>query len=242
MDSLTDADKTQRRSLVSHLSTQQEKIVERWMMKCLQAEALVPFTCLSRQEFTEAIRALLALFIQNILNGSQTRNLGERVSQFHHWQGEDSLGEWAKGIANFYDVLSEQILLFLEHHPQTQPRVISQVFSQLLQLSQQVNRDSYCYADGLRQTRVERPPQTIQQVSNTRPESAIQRVEQLRQVEHDLRSTFGILSTVASLLQRPLKTDDRAKYLDMLNRNVNAASNLLNRLLASSPFEEVSES
>ncbi|QMW06232.1 hypothetical protein [Spirosoma foliorum] len=219
MDSLTDDDKTQRRSLASHLSTQQETIVERWMMKCLQTEARLPFACFSHQEFTEEIRALLSLFIQNVLNESQTRDLGERISQFHHLQGKHSLEEWAMALANFYDVLSEHILLFLEHHPQIQPRVITQVFSQLLQLLQQVNSDNY-----------------------SRPESAIHRVKQLRQVEHDLRSTFGILSTVASLLQRPLKTDDRAKYLDMLHRNVNAASNLLNRLLAYSPFEEVGES
>ncbi|MVM36186.1 hypothetical protein GO755_39610 [Spirosoma sp. HMF4905] len=231
MGSLTEDDKTQLRLLANHLSVQQETIVERWRMKCLQDEALLFFNRLSRKEFTEAIRVLLSRFIQHIMGGFQTRNLSERASQLHHWQDGYSLSEWVIAVANFYDVLNEQFQQFLELYPQTQPRVITQVYSQLFQLSQQVNSAYIWYANELQQTRAEQQPQMHQQTLDTHPQLAIQHVDHLLKAAHDLRSTFGILSTAASLLQKPLKTDDRAKYVDMLQRNVNVATHLLNQLL-----------
>ena len=238
MDLLTDDDKRQLRLLANHLSNKQETIVERWRTKCTQDDAPPVFTFPSLKEFTNPMLALLHLLIQRIKGDSWPSDLGERVSQLHRWQDGNTLAEWVKAVDIFYDVLNEQFQQFLELYPQTQPRIISQVYSQLLHLSNQVNSNSISYADQMQQTRAEKQQQARQLSLDTQPQSPSQRVDHLQKAAHDLRSAFGILSTAASLLQRPLKTDDQVKYLDMLDRNVKVANHLLNQLLAHPPFEE----
>lgn len=44
--------------------------------------------------------------------------------------------------------------------------------------------------------------------------------EQLRQTTHDLRTSFAILRSAASLLQMAKMKKEREQFMDMLNRNV----------------------
>ncbi|MBD2753938.1 hypothetical protein [Spirosoma validum] len=242
MSSLTDADKAQLGQLADYLLSQQEIIVDRWQTKCSLDEALHPFTCHSRQAYTEMLRVLLHRLIQRVMGESRVSGLDGRSLQLYCWQGGYSLAEWFRVVDNLYDVLDEQIQQFLERYPQTQPWVITQVYRQLLNLSKQVSRDSIGYADQLWQTRGDEPLPTLPLAPDTRPHLAIPRVDHLRQAAHDLRSAFGILATAASLLQRPLKATDRTKYLDMLHRNVNVAVHSLNQVLTYAPVEESGQS
>ncbi|SFE28565.1 hypothetical protein [Spirosoma endophyticum] len=238
MGSLTDDDKAQLGQLADYLVTQQETIVDRWRTNCSLDEALHPFPCRSCQACTETFLVLLHRLIQRIPDESRATDLDDTSRQLCCWQGVYSVAQGFRIVDTLYDVLDEQIQQFIECYPQTPPRVITQVYRHLLQLSQQISSDSSCYVDQCRQTRANEPRESLPLAPETRPQLAIPRVDYLRQSAHDLRSTFGILTSAASLLQKPLKANDRAKYLDMLHRNVNVAKHLLNQLLANAPFEE----
>ena len=73
--------------------------------------------------------------------------------------------------------------------------------------------------------------QTLRLALDNQQQQIKQLVDRLQQSSHNLRGHLGILVTVASLLQQPLKDDDREKFLEMLSRNMRSADHVLNQLL-----------
>ncbi len=131
-------------------------------------------------------------------------------------------------LNNLYIILDEEIQEFLSLHPQTQSQVIAQAYGQLLRLSNDVGREGLLYIDRVGQISTAEQVQTL----NNLQRQINQLVDHLQQSVHDLRSHLGIFSTAATLLQQPLKSDDRAKSMAMLGRNVTAAEHILGQLLA----------
>ena len=243
MVSLTDDDKTQLGQLTDYLFSRQATIVDRWLTECSLDEAIQPFINRSREVYRDQCLLLFHIFIQRITGGFRASDLIEKGGQINlnPWQGGYSLAEWIMAVDIFYSVLDEQIQQFLELHPQTNPWLITQVYSQLHRLLREVNRDSITYIDQVKQTEADEQIQTLRVALYSLQQLSRQRVNHLQQVAHDLRSSYGILSSAASLLQRPLKDDDRAKFIDMLNRNVNIAQQLLDQLMAYAQSEEGSD-
>lgn len=223
---------TQCGQFTAYLGTRREAMVAQWLAECVQDQALGARVG-SAGEDTDLFRDLLQLFTRRIAAEPAGDGV-ERAARygFHRWQRGYTLTELLAYLNNGYNIFDLAINQYLELHPQTQPQVINQAHKQLLQLSQEVTRGCVLSVDQQQRTTAMQQVQTLQLALDSLHQQINDRVDQQHHIAHDLRASLGIISSAASLLKLAADDDERAKYVDMITRNVKAAVPQLNQLLA----------
>ncbi|MFD2937795.1 sensor histidine kinase [Spirosoma flavum] len=214
------------------LYARRESILNQWRLKCADDVEMDTRNSFSREEFYDQMPVLLNVLGQRLMGQEPETNPTERAGQhgLHRWQRGYSLKELTNELANFYEILAQEITQYIDLYPDTKPQVITQVHGQLLRLAREANLGSVLYYDQLRQTSAAEQAQTLQHTLDQLNEMSRQRGEHLRQTSHDLRSSFGILFGAANLLKMPDKAAERDQYIDMLNRNLGTIQHMLHQM------------
>jgi signal transduction histidine kinase len=229
--------------LSEYLFARRESILNQWRTRCSIDANLHTRTSFSREEFNDQMPVMLNILAQRLMGEPDESDAVERAGQhgLHRWQRGYSLAELMNELANFCDILDKELAQFLDAYPQTQPGVIAQAYGQLLRLSRDINLGSVMYYDQLRQTSAGEQVQALQQSLAKLHQVTRQRGQHLRQASHDLRGSFGIATGAAQLLQLPAKEEERAQFLDILNRNLHETEHMLTQLLDYARLEAAQE-
>ncbi|PRY25886.1 hypothetical protein CLV58_13621 [Spirosoma oryzae] len=223
----------QRNHLADYLTAHQGSILHSWRMTGIPDEALQERAHLSGGELADLLPPLLTFFARGIAGESQERDLVDSVCQhqIHRWQRGYPLGHLLTELDNFYTALDTEIQAFLKAYPRTRPDIIALAYSQLRQLVKLVNAGVVLPVDQLEQTRADGQVKTFQAALDKLQQKNSLRVDQLRQVAHDMRNCLGIITTVASMLQDVLTDGNQLKCQDMISRNGLAAHQLFEKLV-----------
>lgn len=243
MEQPTDTYTQQLHQLNSYLYARRESILNRWRTRCSAEPGMSTRKRFSREEFNDHIPALLEILSERLVGAPPDSDPVEHASLhgLHRWQRSYSLSELMAELANFYDVLDEELRDYLEQFPDTQPTVMAHAYRQLLRLSQEIGQGSLLSYDQLLQTSAAERLQTLEESLDQLETLTRQRGQQIRQTSHDLRGSFGIISGTAQLLQLPADDDERNQFVESLNRNVQGALHLLNQLLDYARLEAAQE-
>lgn len=127
--------------LSDYLFARRESILNQWRTRCSVDADLHTRTSFSREEFNDQMPVMLNLLAQRLAGQPDESDAVERAGQhgLHRWQRGYSLSELMNELANFIDILDEELHQFLEIYPQTQPGIIDQAHRQLLRLSKNIN-------------------------------------------------------------------------------------------------------
>ncbi|SOD90490.1 sensor histidine kinase [Spirosoma fluviale] len=214
------------------LYSRREAILNQWRLRCANDAGMDTRNSFGREEFYDQMPVLLNILGQWLMGKDPETDPVERAGQhgLHRWQRGYSLKELTHELANFYDILAEEIKQYVDLYPDTRPQVIIQVHGQLLRLVKEATTGSVLYYDQLRQTSAAEQAQTLQHTLDQVNELSRQRGEHLRQTSHDLRASFGVLFGAATLLKMPAEADERDQYVDMLNRNLGTIQHMLHQM------------
>jgi len=214
------------------LYSRREAILNQWRLRCATDAGMDTRNSLGREEFYDQMPVLLNILGQRLMGQEPETDPVERAGQhgLHRWQRGYSLKELTNELANFYDILAEEIKQYVDLYPDTRPQVIIQIHGQLLRLVKEATTGSVLYYDQLRQTSAAEQAQTLQHTLDQVNEISRQRGEHLRQTSHDLRASFSVLLGAATLLKMPAEADERDQYVDMLNRNLGTIQHMLHQM------------
>ncbi len=220
------------RQLTDYLYARREAILTTWRTRCSVDIDLLTRTSFSREEFNDQMPVLLDILAQRLLEQEVKTDPVELAGQhgLHRWQRGYSFQELLQELNHFYLTLTEEIYQYLQLYPDTPASVIALVNQHLVRLATEVNAGSIIYYDSLRQTSAAEQAQSLQLALDHLQQLTHRRSEHLREMTHDLRGNFGLVSGAASLLKMPLKEGERQQFLDMLSRNVGKAVSLLEQL------------
>ncbi|MVM35693.1 hypothetical protein GO755_37105 [Spirosoma sp. HMF4905] len=209
--------------LSAYLRGRREPIINQWEATYSPSEAGYI------QAGTDQRRGLLDLFPQRITDEPKARERVEPPDPYesHRWPEGYTLAKVITELTNFYDIVDLEIQQFLALYPHTQSLVVNQAYRQLGRLSNEVTKRNVLYSTP------KQPNPDSEPLKARQPIPAIRHLDvQLHQTSHDLRASFGIIASAASLLLLPLKDSDRANYLAMITRNVTIAEHHLHQLVA----------
>ena len=217
--------------LVEYLDMRRETILNAWRTRCLDDSNLNSKIGFAREEFNDQAPALLNILAQRLRGEHQEANPLDVAGGhgLHRWQRGYSLPELLTEFEHLYWVVLDEIQTFQQQHSQLSGDALSQIYRHLFKLEAESTRGSVLYYDQLRQTNAAEQANSLQE-SLGKLQLSKQQGEHLRHSSHDLRSSFGILTGAATLLQLPNTEKEREKYIAMLNRNLTSLHDMLLQL------------
>lgn len=218
--------------LVEYLDMRREAILTSWRTRCQEDPELNSKIAFSREEFNDQAPALLNILAQR-LRGEKEEASPLVVAGghgLHRWQRGYSLPELLTEFEHLYWVVLDEIQAFLQQGNRLSEDALSHIYRQVFKLEGESTRGSVLYFDQLRQTNAAEQANSLQQSLDKLQQLSKQQGEHLRHNSHDLRSSFGILSSAATLLKLPNTEQERDQYVDMLNRNLASIQGLLLQL------------
>ena len=231
--------------LVSYLFTRREANLANWRTMCEQDPILSKVSALSREEFDNLLPITLGILEQRLLSQPEEADpvLTAHNHGLHRWHKAHSLPETLQELHHLTYILNQEIIIFQALFPQTDAGLLVRAQSQITQLMSQTIMGSVDKYDELQRFDAVSRLATLQQALEQMEEVSQQRGEILRSSSHDLRGSFGIINTAAFLLkQEDLDEEQRATYLEMLNRNLGQVQSLLTSLIDLSRLESGVES
>lgn len=226
--------------LASYLFTRREAILNNWRTAFEQDPAVKRRPILNREEFNDLIPVILDILEQRFLG--QTQEADPTVTAITHglqrWQKAYPLLDNMRELYHLEQSLFNEILAFYELFPQTDPKLLLQIQQQIAQLISETIEGSVQKYDELQRLEAANRANALQQAIDHMQTMARQRGDLLRTSSHDLKSSFGIISSAASLLHMDgLSEQERDQYTAMLNRNLTAVHTMLNSLMDLSRLE-----
>ena len=220
---------------VAHLYASRELLLNAWRTRCQTDLALTTRSSFSREEFNDQMPALLHIFSQRLLGEEPETNSVEKAGQhgLHRWQRGYSLPELLSELDHFYKVLLDEFQLYVTHHPDLHPDLLSLVYRQLYQISRDSYQGSVIYYDRLRETNAAEHAANLQLALNRVNELVQLQGTHLRMSADDLRSGFGVLMGVIGatrLLEMPNTAKDRKALYQTLNLNLTLIRDMLLQL------------
>ena len=220
---------------VAHLYTSRESLLNAWRTLCQSDLALTTRSSFSREEFNDQMPALLNIFSQRLLGEMPETDSVEKAGQhgLHRWQRGYSLPELLSELDHFYKVLLDEFQLYVSHHPDLHPDLLSLVYRQLYQISRDSYQGSVIYYDRLRETNAAEQAANLQLALNQVNELVQLQDEHLQMSADELRSSFGVLMGVIGatrLLEMSNTAKDREALVQTLNLNLTMIRDMLLQL------------
>ena len=218
--------------LVDYLAMRRDTILNTWRTRCLEDPDLKSKIGFAREEFNDQAPALLNILAQRLRGENQEANPLDVAGGhgLHRWQRGYSLPELLTEFEHLYWVVLDEVQAFQQQHSLLSGDVLSQIYRQVFKLEAESTRGSVLYYDQLRQTNAAEQASTLQESLGKLQQLSKQQGEHLRHNTHDLRSSFGVALSAASLLQLPTTKKERDQYVDMLNRNLTSIRDMLLQL------------
>ncbi|MVM28695.1 sensor histidine kinase [Spirosoma sp. HMF4905] len=231
--------------LVSYLFTRREAILNNWRQACEHDPSLQRISSLSREEFNNLIPIIFNILEQRLLNIPQEADptITATSHGLHRWQKAYALPETMRELSHLTQILLSEVIAFQELFPQTDARLLLQAQQKLVQLMTETIDGSVQKYDEFQRLEAANRFSTLQQAFEQIQELSRQRGDLLRTSSHDLKSSFGIINSAASLLKMEgLTEQERGQFLDMLNRNLTHVQSMLGSLMDLSRLEAGEES
>ncbi|QRR00081.1 sensor histidine kinase [Dyadobacter sandarakinus] len=228
------------KEVTNYLFTRREAILNNWRNACEQDKSLTKISTMSREEFNNLLPIVLDILEQRLLSQPEDEDL-TYVSEghaLHRWQKALSLMDSVRELNHLTQVFHHELETFDELFPETNKSLLLHVYGKIVSLMQETATGSLTKYDELQRLKAAARVQTLEQALDRMNSLVQNRGDVLRKSSHDLRSSVGIVSSAAWLLQLDsLTDDDRKNYLDMLNRNLDNVQSMLNDLMDLSRLE-----
>jgi len=226
--------------LVSYLFTRREAILSNWRMACEQDPALGKVSLLNREEFNNLLPIVLDILEQRLLNKPQQADLGMTAQGhgLHRWHKTHDLMETMQELNYLTRTLYSELELFTELYPETDKALIMYVHGQIVLLMQETIHGSLQKYDELQRLQASSRAATLQQALDQMQELSVQRNDMLRTSSHDLRGSFGMISSAAMLLKMEgLTPQEQQQFLDVMSRSLENVHAMLTGLMDLSRLE-----
>ena len=226
--------------IVSFLFSRRETLLNNWRTVCESDPTLGKISVLSREEFNNLIPAILDILEQRLLN--KTPDIEPAVAAeshgLHRWQKSHNLPDLLKELNHLSVILFEEMRLFRQLFPQTDPDAILQTQQRILELMNETIGGSITKHDELQRLEAANRAASLREALQKMEELSQQRGDLLRTSSHDLRSGFGLIHGAVQLLKLDdLSNEDRDRFLDILNRNLTNIQSMLTGLMDLSRLE-----
>lgn len=226
--------------LVTYLFTRREAILNNWRTACEQDPSLGKVTLLSREEFNNLLPIILDILEQRLLNKPQEEDLTitAQAHGLHRWHKAHALMETMHELNHLSQILYAEVELFQKLFPKVDANVLLYVQRQINTLMQQTIESSIQKYDELQRLQATSRTVALQQVVEQMQEMTQQRGDMLRTSSHDLRGSFGIVTSAAHLLKMEgLSQQEREKSLEILSRGLTNVQAMLTELMDLSRLE-----
>ncbi|MVM38096.1 sensor histidine kinase [Spirosoma sp. HMF3257] len=226
--------------LVSYLFTRREAILNNWRQACEHDPLLHRISSLSREEFNNLLPVILNILEERLLNKPQEADpaLTATSHGLHRWQKAFALPETMRELSHLTQILLNEVQAFQELFPQTDAKLLLQVQQAIVLLMDETINGSVQKYDEFQRLEAANRLSALQQALEQIQALSRQRGDLLRTTSHDLKSSFGIINSAATVLKMEgLSEQERDQFLDMLNRNLTHVQSMLGSLMDLSRLE-----
>ena len=226
--------------LVNYLFTRREAILNNWRTICEQDPALGKVSLLNREEFNNLIPIILDILENRLLDKIPEADLLQTAQGhgLHRWHKTLGLVDTMRELNYLTRVLYGELELFAQLFPDVDKALLMHVHSQIVMIMQETVDGSLQKYDELQRLQASSRAATLQQVVEQMQQLSTARIEMLRTSSHDLRGSFGIISSTATLLRMEGNTpEEQEQYLDMLTRSLTNVNAMLTGLMDLSRLE-----
>ncbi len=227
-------------SLADYLLSRRDAILQGWRISCDQDETLTHVVMLDRREFDDHVPMLLQVLEQRLSQQAETENPVSIAHDhgFHRWRRGRGLTEILTELDYLYAILHREVLLYQELFSALSSTNLADTFVEIARIKEETIRGSI--AEYLRQEQraADRRVAGLDQALMNLNQLGRDRNELLRTSSHDLKSGFGVIQGVATLLeQEENQAPERARLFEMLKRNLTNLQNMLGQLTDLSRLE-----
>ncbi|MEZ0539979.1 sensor histidine kinase [Fibrella arboris] len=220
--------------LVAFLFNRRETILNNWRSACEADTSLKKISILSREEFNNLMPVLLDSLEQQLLGKKPPvdPDTAARAHGLHRWQKSLGLPELLKELHHLSTQLVNELRLYRQLFPQSDPDLVLEVQRQMMALMNDIVSGSLSKHDELQRLQAADRAASLEEALQEMYDLSRQRGDMLRTSSHDLRSSLGLSRGAASLLQLDnLSEEDRKQSIDMLNRNLAHVESMLTSLM-----------
>lgn len=226
--------------LVSYIFTRREAILSNWRAACEQDPALVKVSMLSREEFNNLLPIILDILEQRLLNKPQEADASTTAQAhgLHRWHKAHDLMDTMRELNHLTQTLYSELQQYMQLFPNADKAMLLHVHGQIALLMQETTNGSVYKYDELQRLQAASRAIALQQAVDQMQELSLQRSDMLRTSSHDLRGSFGIVTSAAVLLKMEgLDQTEREQYLDMMSRSLSNIHAMLTGLMDLSRLE-----
>ena len=220
--------------LVTFLFNRRETLLNNWRTACEADASLKKISTLTREEFNNLIPNILDSLEQQLLGQPVQTDpvLAAKSHGLQRWQKSLSLPNLFSEYNHLMMVLFDELRLFRQVFPQSDPDLVLQAQQHIMLLMTQTLGGSVVKHDELQRLEAANRAASLEEALQGMEDMSRQRRDMLRTSSHDLRSGLGLSIGAASILQMDdLSPEERQQYIDMLNRNLASVQSLLTGLM-----------
>ncbi len=219
--------------VADYLFNRRDAILQRWRMKCEEDESLSHVVVLDRIEFNDHLPLILNILGQRLRNEPEEAN-PVRLANFHglhRWRKGRMLGDILNELDYLYDILNDELRIFKEFNKEVDVTAILTAAVHIARLKEETIRGSVTEYALQQQIAAASRSAGLQRALDDLNRLGRNRGEILRTSSHDLKSNFGVIQGVTSLLNQDGRTEEeRAQLVKMLSRNLTNLQDVLVQL------------
>ncbi|MCX6213626.1 HAMP domain-containing sensor histidine kinase [Spirosoma sp.] len=220
--------------LATFLFNRRETLLNNWRTACEADPSLKKISALSREEFNNIVPIILDSLEQQLLGQKPEVNpaIAAQSHGLQRWQKSLDLPDLLTELSHLSVILFDELKLFRQLFPQSDPDAILRVQQQVLVFMHEAMRGSITKHDELQRLEAANRAASLEQALKEMEDLSRQRGDFLRTSSHDLRSGLSLSMGAAHFLQMDdLSLEDRQQYADMLTRNLTNVQSLLTGLM-----------
>ncbi|GAB3972120.1 hypothetical protein GCM10028806_23650 [Spirosoma terrae] len=227
-------------AIADFLFARRESILNSWRTTCELDKTIQTVSNLSREEFNDMVPTILNILGQRLHNQKEESSAILVASEhgLHRWHKGYTLRELLKEIGHLFEEISNELKTYQELYPASDPKLFVEVYPKMLTLYEETVEGSAARYDELERTAAASRADTLQSALDQLNDLTRQRNDLLRTSSHDLRSSVGIAQGAAFMLDFDNQSpEERAKLIDMLNRNLASIESMLQSLMSLARLE-----
>ena len=219
--------------IADYLFSRRDAILQRWRMRCEEDETLAHVVVLDRIEFNDHLPMILNILGQRLCNQPEEAS-PVRLANYHglhRWRKGRMLGDILNELDYLYDILNDELRIFKEFNARIDATFILTAAVQIARLKEETIRGSVTEYTIQQQIAAASRSAGLQRALDNLNQLGRDRGDILRKSSHDLKSNFGVIQGVTSLLNQDGRSEDeRAQLVEMLSRNLTHLQDVLVQL------------
>lgn len=227
-------------SLADYLLSRRDAILQSWRISCDQDIALKHVVILDRREFDDHVPMLLQVLEQRLSRKAETESPVSIAHDhgFHRWRRGRGLNEILVELDYLYAILHREVLRYQELFFALSPTELAETFVEISRIKEETIRGSIGEYLKQEQRAADRRIAGLDRALMNLNQLGRDRNDLLRTSSHDLKSGFGIIQGVTTLLeQEDSQAPERGRLFEILKRNLVNLQNMLGQLTDLSRLE-----